>query len=308
VAVEDQEKTEKTDNLTGVTIAIGSSVFWGILTIYWKLLDGVPSSEILAHRIFWAFVFVLLLLAWKGRSRELTRIIKDRKTRNWVVCGAVLISVNWFLFIWAVTGGKIVETSLGYYMNPLFTVLWGCVFMRERLGRWQVVALLLAAAGVMMLALEYGEIPWISLSIAVIFSLYGFVKKKVSLDSIASLTIETMLVTPLAILYIIYIQAAGNGHLGTGSWRLSLLLILSGAITAVPLLLFAEGAKRVSLSTLGFAQYISPTMQLFIGVGLYHEPFSHMHFLSFCLIWSAIIIYTVASMRYTRSLRSRGVG
>jgi chloramphenicol-sensitive protein RarD len=278
-------------------------VSWGVITLYWKLLVAIPALEILAHRIFWAFIFVLVLMVWRKRSHELALIWRDRTTRHWVALGAFFISINWFTYIWGVTHEMLVEVSLGYYINPLLTVLWGVIFINERLGRAQIAAIVLAASGVLVMALEYGRIPGLALTLAITFSFYGFVKKKTSLDAIASLTMETLLVVPITLLYIGYLQGMGQGHLVGVNGYVTLLLIFSGVVTAVPLLLFAAGARRVSLTTLGLVQYISPTMQLFMGVLMFHEPFSVKHLLSFVLIWIAILFYTLTSIRQLKQVQ-----
>ncbi|MGE5530060.1 MAG: EamA family transporter RarD [Patescibacteria group bacterium] len=282
----------------GLSYVVAAFAAWGVLPVYWKLMAGVPAAEILAHRVVWSLVFVaaLLFLA-AGRRAKLGAILRDGKKRLYFPATAVLIGANWFLYIHAVNSGHIVESSLGYYITPLLNVLLGLVFLRERLRPAQILALALAAAGVIIRTIQYGSVPWISLGLALTFSLYGLLKKAADLDGISGLFLETAVLAPLALGFIIFWQARGEGSFAAAGVPTSLLLAGAGVVTATPLLWFAEGARRVTLTTVGFAQYLSPTLSLALGVLLYREPFSGWHAVSFGFIWCALAVYSLSQAR-----------
>ena len=276
----------------GTLYALGAYGLWGFLPIYWKLLKDVPPLEILAHRMVWALLVLLGLLAYKRRWAWLLAL-RHRPLTMLVFMGtAVLLSTNWFVFIWAINQGFIVETSLGYFINPLINVLFGAVFLGERLRGWQKVAIGLALSGVLWLTFSYGALPWIALTLAVSFGLYGLLRKTAELESLEGLSLEMMILFLPALGYLIYLGAIGDFSLGRVSAVQNVLLLLTGVITAVPLLLFAMGARRVTLTTLGILQYLAPTLQFLIGVFVYDEPFSQTQLVGFGLIWLALAIYT----------------
>ncbi|MDW8801503.1 EamA family transporter RarD [Clostridium sp. A1-XYC3] len=284
------------EKTAGVIYTAAAYILWGILPIYWKLIDSVFPIEILSNRILWAFVFTVIIIAATKQWEELKRIIKDKKQMFYIFIASILIAFNWGLYIWAVNSGRIVDASLGYYINPLFSVALGMVFFNEKLTYWQKAALSIAAAGVIIKTLQYGRIPWISLGLAVSFGLYGAMKKSVKASSIVGLTLETTMLTPIAAAYIASRHFSGVGAFDKGGTVVILLLIGSGVVTAIPLLLFASGAKRLPMSLLGFIQYISPTISLIIGVFLYHEAFTVVDMISFGFIWAALAIYSVPQM------------
>jgi len=294
---------------SGLASAIGCYVLWGFLPIYWKLIDHVPALEILAHRIVWCFLFLLVLLAATGRlgpaRREAAAIAADRKKIAGVLAATVLISINWLVYIWAVNDSRIVETSLGYYINPLVSVLLGVVVLKERLTLPQSAAVALAALGVLNQAVHVGGLPWVSLSLAVTFGLYGLCKKMLNIGAITGLTIETLLLTPASLGYVAWLQATGAGALAGGQIATDLLLLGTGVVTAVPMLLFANAANRIPLSVLGFVQYLSPTLALFVGVFVYHEPFSLTQFVSFAFIWAALAVFSLAPARTPEAAKCR---
>jgi len=292
----------------GILYAISAYALWGVLPLYWKALQQVPAGEILANRILWSFVFVSLLLLFNGGWRDLKQVFANRRNLVAVFLGSFLISANWLTYIWAVNNDKIVEASLGYYINPLFTIFLGLVVLKERIDRWQVAALLLALVGVMVMTIQYGQLPWVSLLLALTFGLYGLVKKQSTLKPITGLALETLIVTPLALGYLVYLNATENGSFGTASPEITLLLILSGIVTATPLLLFAQGAKRVSLSTLGFIQYLSPSISLLLGVFLFKEPFTWVEFVSFGFIWLGLGLYSFSRKDVFVYIRKRWFG
>ncbi len=286
----------------GILAAIGAYVSWGLLPIYWKLLDHVPTTQLLSHRIAWSFAFLAVFLIL---TRRVAKLRSDLRPSIWgsYVLASLLIGINWFIYVWSVNAGYIVEASLGYFINPLLSVLLGVFFMRERLRRLQWVPLGIAAAGVIYLTAEYGRPPWIALSLAATFSLYGLVKKKAPLGAFEGLTIETGMLLAPALLWLGWSEHAGAGaflHAGTHS---DLLLMGAGLVTTAPLVLFAAAAHRIPLSMVGILQYIAPTIQFLIGVFVYHEPFSYAQLTGFSMVWFAVILFLMERWKFGRSLR-----
>jgi len=276
----------------GTLYALGSYALWGFLPIYWKLLKGVPPLEILSHRMVWGLLVLLGLLAYKQRWAWLGTLRYKPRTVMTFVATAVLLSGNWYVYIWAVNAGFIVETSLGYFINPLVNVLFGAIFLGERLRGWQKVAIVLALLGVLWLTFSYRALPWIALTLAVSFGLYGLLRKTAELESLEGLSLEMMILFLPAVAYLVYSGVMGDLSLGRVSALQNVLLVMTGVVTAVPLLLFAMGARRVTLTTLGILQYLAPTCQFLIGVFVYDEPFSQTQLVGFGLIWLALAIYT----------------
>jgi chloramphenicol-sensitive protein RarD len=283
---------QKNDNIIGTSYALAAFTTWGVLPVYWKLLKRVPSGEILAHRIFWSFIFVSAILLIRGQWTVLKHTITVKKNMLAILLSAMLVSVNWFTYIWAINSNQIVEASMGYYINPLFCVFLGVIVLHERLNFWQWIALVLALIGVLFLTITYGRVPWVALVLAVTFGLYGLSKKTVPVDSLIALGLETFLVAPLCLMYIAFKHYQGEGSLGTISLPITMMLIFSGVVTAFPLLWFAQAAKRIPLSKVGFIQYLSPTMALFLGVIIFKETFTKVHLISFGCIWCALILYS----------------
>lgn len=274
-------------------------LIWGLFPLYWKMLQSVDSFEILAHRIVWSCVFmVLFYCVYKGvRLRDHIR----RRNLPWLLLTGTLITFNWGLYIWAINHHYILESSLGYYINPLLNVLLGTLFLRERLNRWQIVALVFAAAGVIYFTVDYGRFPIISLSLATSFAIYGLIKKKMKLDATAALTVETIWMMPMALIYIILLCSNSESALCHFNLWIYLLLLGAGVVTAVPLLLFGKSAERIPLSTLGFLQYVSPTGQFLLGILVYHESFSTAHLVCFTCIWTGLIVYSIDLAHQLRS-------
>lgn len=289
-------KVEKEKN--GVLWAIIAYIIWGILPIYWKSLHHVSSAEILTSRIVWAFVLTLLLIVIMKNGRQLMddlNTLWHSQKHFWsLFMASMLISGNWFIYIWAVNHDHLVQTSLGYYMNPLVSVLLGVVFLKERLSSSQTVAFILAVIGVTILTIYYAQVPWIALSLAVSFAVYGLVKKTIKLDALRGLTIETFFITPIALIYYIWLFANGEAIFLHTNFKTNFLLIFTGVATALPLVLFAKGAQRMPLYMVGFLQYIAPTMMLFIGVIIYGERFGRIELFSFSFIWAALILFTMS--------------
>lgn len=273
---------------------------WGVLPGYWRQLTSVPSLEIIGHRIVWSFLVSFMLVVATGRRGQLIEMLKQRRLRFLIYLTSATIVTNWLIYVYAINTGRIVETSLGYYINPLVTIFLGMVFLRERLSALQASALLLAICGVAYAAFNFGSVPWIALSLAFSFALYGLFKKIGRLDSVTSLTAETMLLTIFALPGLVFAGYNGTGAFMRGSLYRDLFLAGSGIVSAVPLYLFASGTKRIPLSSVGFLQYISPTLTLIIGVIQYGEPFTRVHLVSFSFIWAALILYTISGMRDKR--------
>ncbi|CAM3152570.1 EamA family transporter RarD [Filibacter tadaridae] len=289
-------QTEK----SGVLWAIGAYVIWGVLPIYWKSLEHVASGEILISRIVWSFVSTLLLVLLMKNGRHLVGDMKTlwRSQRDfWLLFAAsVLVSSNWFIYIWAVNHNHLVQTSLGYYINPLVSVLLGIFFLKEKLSRAQQVAFLLAIIGVIILTVSYGQLPWVSFALAITFAIYGFAKKKIQLDALRGMTIETLFVLPIAIGFYIWLFAEGKAVFLHTDLKTNILLIFTGAATAIPLVMFAKGAQRIPLFMIGFLQYIAPTMMLFLGVIIYGETFGKIDLISFSFIWAALLLFTFTTI------------
>ena len=283
----------------GVVYAVLSYVMWGVTPIYWKLTQHVSSGEILAQRVFWSFIFMLVLLLftkkWNTYVEFMKEIVKKPKLFWFLFLASVLISSNWGIFMWAVIEGKIVEASLGQYMNPLTSMLIGVIALKERLSGPQILAFILAGIGVLTLTLHYGVVPWISLSLTLTFGFYGLAKKMIKADSTIGLTLETMVIFPISLVYLTYLIFQSKTQF-FDSISTSLLLMGSGIVTALPLLLFTKSAKKVSLSLLGILQYISPTLSLMVGVFLYHEALTKAHIIALLFIWIALVMYTFSSV------------
>lgn len=289
------------DYKKGLACGLGAYVLWGVLPVYWKLLDDVLPFEILSSRFIWSCVFVALLIIFQGKLplflTEVKSIFSSFKTGAAMVSAAFVISINWGSFIWAVNNGHIVETSMGYYINPLVSVLFAVLFLRERLNKMQIAAVLCACVGVASMVWSFGKLPWVSLTLAVSFALYGLIKKLLSVSSLTSIMLETLIITPLALMYEYTLWQQGVSFYASGDTQVLCLLAGAGAVTAVPLLLFTAGAKLLPLKIIGFLQYISPTLTLLLGVFVYGEPFTGSHLLAFGWIWAALALFVVSQLR-----------
>ena len=287
----------------GVFLAIGAYVLWGLFPIYWKQLAQVPSIEIIAHRIAWSLVFIVIILMASGRLTKLKEAFGSKRIILIYTVGAVLLAVNWTAFVWAVNAGFVVDASLGYFINPLVSVLLGVIFFRERLRIWQWVAIGLAATGVLYLTVRYGSLPWIGLVLAFSFGTYGLIKKGASLEAIEGQALEMLILFLPAMIYLFLLERQGTGTFGH-NLSLSILLALGGAVTATPLLMFAAAARRIPLSMVGMLQYFAPSLQFSIGVWLYDEPFSTVRLTGFCLIWAGLAIYSAEGFYMRRKSRN----
>ena len=297
----------KSRETLGFIAGVACFTTWGLIPVYWKLIVSVPASEILAHRFVWTTIFLSIVLSWQRRWGEVVANVRSRRALIYCLTGGLAIATNWFLFIWAVNIGRVIETSLGYFMTPLMNVLFGALFLRERLTRLQFISVLLALLGVLNLTLGYGKFPWIAVSLCISFGLYGLLRKKSGTAAIPGLFVETILLLPLAIVFLIYLQHSNALVFGRAGWWLSTVLISTGVITAVPLLWFGYATRHLRLITVGFLQYLSPIGSFFLGVFLFHEPFTRGYLVTFVLIWIALVIFTAEAVMRWRSTRVREI-
>ena len=284
---------------TGIFFALIAYLLWGFLPIYWKTLEEVSSGTVLAHRVIWSFIFLSLLIILTNQIKPFIKsvklILKSKKTMLILFAASIVISINWLTFIWAVQNDFVIQTSLGYYINPLISVVMGIVFLKERLSLAQALAVGLAAVSVLFLTFSYGVFPWVSLILAFSFASYGLLKKFITINSIYSLTIETLFVTPIALLFLIFFNQTTTNFTDLPTLTI-ILLVGAGVATAVPLILFGKAVQELSLSFIGILQYLAPTIMLLLGIFLYDEAFSSAHLVSFILIWIALIIYITSSL------------
>jgi chloramphenicol-sensitive protein RarD len=284
----------------GHLMALSASLIWGLMPVYFKWLQDVGAPEIVAHRIIWAVPVLLLVLALRRSMPELRATFADRRTLTWLVCSTLLIAANWLIYVWAVHADHIVAASLGYFISPLLTVLLGTLLLKEKLGRGQWLAIGLATLGVAVLARDAWQTLWVSLLLAGSWSLYSLVRKVAITGPITGLTVETALLWPVAIAYLLWLTSAGGGAEFGHDWSVDVLLVGGAIITIIPLMLFAAGVKTVSLSTMGLMTYVAPTMQFLTGVLLYREPLTMAHWIAFPIIWCALALYSFATFTRAR--------
>lgn len=285
----------------GIFFGLAAYVLWGILPVYWKALELVSPFEILSSRFMWSCVFVFLLIIfqkkWPLFTKEVKQVFSNVKTGAAMVAAGITISFNWGTFIWAVNNGHIVETSMGYYINPLVSILFAVVFLRERLDKMQLAAITCAFIGVASMVYSFGKIPWVSLTLAFTFALYGLLKKILPVSALTSIMLETLLITPLGLVYEYSLWQQGVSFYASGNLQVIMMLTGAGVVTAIPLLLFTAGARLLPLKIIGFLQYISPTLTLLIGVFVYNEAFTASHLLAFGWIWAALLLFIVSQLR-----------
>jgi chloramphenicol-sensitive protein RarD len=289
-----------TESRRGFLLGVAAYGIWGLFPLYWPLLEPAGAVEILAHRIVWSCVTMGLLVLILRRTPVVRSIAGDARTRRILVLAACLITVNWAVYIWGVNNGHVVETSLGYFVNPLVTVLMGVFILGERMRRWQWVALSIAALAVVVLTLDYGRPPWIALTLALTFGSYGLCKKQANAPAIESLTFETLVIAPVALTYLGVLVWHGESSYADQGVGHTLLLMSAGIVTAVPLVCFGGAAIRVPLVTLGLLQYLTPTLQFALGVLWFHEAMPAGRWAGFVLVWVALVIFTVESLRHRR--------
>lgn len=276
---------------------VGCYILWGLLPIFWKLLAGVNSAYVLAQRIVFSCVFCFAVILAKKHGSEIRRIVKNKsELRRFFLCG-ILISINWGVYILTVAMGRILEASLAYYMNPLFSVLIGAIFFKEKLSTVQWTSVALAFAGVMFSVIRYGAVPYLAIIIALSFALYGALKKGIKAESETSICMETVSVLPIALIFIAYAQFSGYTTFASLSTAETLLLIATGPITSIPLMLFAKGIKETSIVTSGILMYINPTLQLLVGVFVYNEAFTQTNAITFAFVWAAVVLFVFDSLR-----------
>jgi len=284
----------------GLVYTAVAFIAWGVLPFYWKMLKAVPAFEILGHRILWSFVLTGVILAI-GKRTDVRNLLSDARNRVTLLTTGALIGLNWLTYVYAVNSDRIVEASMGYYINPLLSVFLGIVFLKERLNMLQIFAFILACAGVIYLTVDYGRFPWIAVLLACAFGLYGLFKKTSAVEVLPSLMIETMLLSPIALGIIIYQMMMGRGAFLNMSLGTDFLLVFAGVVTTLPLYWFALGAKRIPLASVGFLQYIAPTLMLVIGVLVYHEAFTRAHLISFGFVWLGLSLYSITLVRGPQS-------
>lgn len=282
----------------GILAGIGAYLLWGLFPIYWKLLLDVPAIEILAHRMVWSLVVMVLILAIGKDRTWLKEALRNRRTLLTYTLAAALLGVNWYTYIWAVNAGFVVESSLGYFINPLVSMLFGVVFLKEHLRGGQILAVSLAVAGVLYLTFSYGALPWIALVLSMTFGLYGLIKKTAPLGSARGFTLETLALFIPAFGFLVFLEVQGVGAFGHQSALTTTLLAFAGPVTSIPLLLFGVAARRIPLSMVGFLQYIAPTGQFLLGVLAYHEPFPAERLVGFAIIWTALAVYSLEGVLF----------
>jgi len=285
---------------TGVIYAIFAYGSWGLLPLYWKLFEGIPAVEVLSHRMIWSMMFLIGILLLQRRMPELAAVWSSPGKLKFLLASASLLAFNWGLYIYGVNTDRVVETSLGYYINPLVTVLLGMVVLKERLDRIQWIALGLAIAGVTIFIWDFGQVPWIALGLAFSFAFYGLLRKIVAIAPMVGLAVETLLIAPFMLMLVVYWEATGEGSLGN-NLLITLAFMGAGIVTSMPLLWFNNAAKRLRLSTMGFFQYIAPSIQLVLGVFLYQEPFTPTHLVTFGFIWTALALYSLNTWLKSRT-------
>jgi chloramphenicol-sensitive protein RarD len=294
---------QRSDPVLGVIYAGAAFLIWGLAAMYWKELKSIPSLEIIAHRVAWSFFFLLPLIMLQHQWAEFVAVLQNLKMLLILLASAILVAANWLLYVWAVNNDHLLQASLGYYINPLVNVVLGMVFLRERLRPPQILAVLLATTGVVYLTIQYGAFPWIAICLATSFGLYGLIRKVAPVSPLVGLAVETLLISLPAIGYLVYLDSQGTGSVFRVSLNLDLLLMGCAPVTAVPLLFFTAGAKRLYLSTLGLMQYIGPSGMFLLAVFYYGEPFSTAQVWTFVMIWTALVIYSTDSVIYYRRER-----
>ncbi|ART80438.1 EamA family transporter RarD [Oceanisphaera avium] len=298
---------EKDQASHGAIYAIGAYTLWGIAPLYFKQLTQIPAYEILSHRVIWSFLLLLVLLSVLKFWPRVRAVLRQPKNLLLLSLSSLIIGLNWGVYIWAINNNHILDASLGYYINPLFNIVLAMLFLGERFRPIQWAAVALATSGVLIQLIVFGRLPWIALVLALSFGLYGLIRKHVLVDPITGLMLETLVLLPLAAGYLLLIADTPTSHLTANSLQTNLWLICAGIVTTAPLLLFAAGAKRLKLSTLGFFQYIGPSLMFLVAVGLYDEPFSADKIITFGLIWCSLVIYSWESIKQRKKTALRQI-
>ena len=288
----------------GVLAALSAYLLWGFFPIYWKSIHTVPAFEILCHRVVWSMLFLIIILSVRKHWNWLRPALAAPKTILPFVASAFILAGNWLTYIWGVNSGHIVETSLGYFINPLVNVLLGVIFLKERLRKIQWLSIVMAFIGVLYLTFQYGQFPWIALTLAFSFGFYGLMRKTARLSSLEGLSVEMAVLFLPALVFISYFESQGSGSFLAGSAFTKTLLPVSGLVTSIPLLLFAYGARNITLTTLGLLQYIAPTLQLMVGVSIYLESFPKTRIIGFTFIWLALFVYSIEGLLVAKSRKN----
>ena len=292
----------------GVLFGLSAYLIWGSFPVFFKALEGAAPLEIVCHRIVWSVVFLFILVAVRRQLGQVIIALRNRQNLLTLCGSTLLIATNWLVFIYAVQHDEVLQSSLGYFITPLISVLLGFIFLRERLNRWQLCSVLLALLGVLNLAFHHSQFPWIALVLSTSFGLYGLLRKIAKVEAMIGLTVETLLLGPLALGYLVFLSTQQESAFLVGTLRLDLLLPLSGVVTAIPLLLFVGAARRLQLASIGFLQYITPSLHFLLAVGLYNEPFSRGHLISFLFIWAGLGIYSSDALWKSRAVWQRKRG
>lgn len=295
---------ENTDSAKGFAYALTVYVLWGFLPIFMKAVAHIPAPEVVAHRIVWSVPIAGLVLLWLGRTADVKLALRSPRMLGMAALTAVLITINWGIYVWAISAGRTIETALGYYINPLFSIFLGALLLKERPNPAQMVAIALATSAVAVLAFDAGGLPWVSIGLCVTWGFYAFFRKTLPVGPNQGFFLEVLLLAIPALGYIVWLTLTGQGHFGgTGSTDL-ILLMSCGIVTAIPLMIYANGAKLLRLSTIGILQYIAPTIIFLIAVFVFHEPFGTTKLIAFGLIWAALVIYSVAMLAESRARRA----
>lgn len=302
------ENTPDAQPLGGLACALTAYLIWGLSPVYFKSLAAVPAFEILTHRMIWSFAVLLPLTVWLKRWGAFVAALKNRRTLAVLLASTTLVGFNWFLFIWAINSDRILQASLGYYINPLVNILLGTLFLRERLRPLQVGAVGLAGAGVLYLTVHQGAFPWVALGLAFSFAFYALIRKTAPVEALEGLLTETMLLSMPAAAYLYYLDRQGIGAIFRIGTKTDLMLMGTALVTAVPLLLFTMGARRLHLTTIGFLQYLAPSCTFLLALFVYHEPFSAAQGWTFALIWTALALFSTDAFRHHREIRRQTHG
>ncbi|ASY68217.1 EamA family transporter RarD [Sinorhizobium fredii] len=299
-----KQPAENTDSARGFAFALTAYLLWGFLPFFMKAVAHIPAPEVVAHRIVWSVPLAGLVLLWLGRTQEIKTALRSPRMLKMATLTAALITVNWGIYVWAIGAGRAIETALGYYINPLFSIFLGALLLKERPSPTQMVAIALAALAVAVLAFDAGGLPWVSIGLCISWGFYAFFRKTLPIGPNQGFFLEVLLLSVPAIGYIIWLEATGQGHFGDTNMTDVVLLLSCGLVTAVPLMIYANGAKLLRLSTIGIMQYIAPTMIFVIAVFVFHEPFGAAKLIAFALIWAALFIYSGAMLVESRARRA----
>lgn len=291
------------DKKIGIANAIAAYIMWGLAPIYFKAIETIGADEIMVHRVLWSCILIGVFVILGRRVQTIIAVFKQPKIVYRLTISTCFLAFNWFLFIWAVNNDHLLDASLGYFINPLFNVALGIVFLHEKLRKWQLIAVLLAITGVVIQVITIGELPIISLALAGSFAIYGLIRKKLQVNSIAGLLVESSIMLPFALMYWLWFVSSPTSDLFENGWILNLLLVCAGIVTTAPLLCFTAAAKRLTLSTVGFFQYIGPSIMFLLATFIYHEPLEPAKLVTFGFIWLALIIYSIDSLKAYKSIR-----